>query len=92
MIGDVGSHRRWVRTVTDTSQITRSRSAAPIVVAAFVVLLPIGYVLSTGPAIWGYNRGYVPFAALRIYDPLRMICNAVPPISDLMKGYTDLWK
>jgi hypothetical protein len=34
----------------------------------------------------------VPFAILYIYEPLRMICSAVPAIGDLMKGYTDLWK
>ena len=77
--------------MTDARHSARSRSAAPIVVVAFIVLLP-AYVLSTGPVIWGYNRGYVPFAVLRIYEPLRMICNAVPPIGDLMKRYTDRWK
>jgi hypothetical protein len=59
-------------------------------VAAFASLLPIIYVLSTGPAVWAYSRGYIPFAVLYIYEPLRMICNAMPAIGDLMKGYTDL--
>ena len=78
--------------MTDASHKARSRFTVPMVVAVFITLLPIAYVLSTGPAIWAYNRGYVPFAVLHIYEPLRLICNAVPPIGDLMKGYTDLWK
>jgi hypothetical protein len=74
---------------TDERGQPKRRAIAPLLVAAFFVLLPIAYVASAGPATWAYNRGYIPFTVLLIYEPLHVICLAVPAIGDFMEGYTE---
>ena len=45
-----------------------------IVVVVLVLLLPVGYVLSSGPALWLYDHGYLGSNSWRtIYQPL--YCN-----------------
>src|SRR4051794_30562111 len=74
---------------TDERGQPKRRAIAPLLVTALFVLLPIAYVASAGPATWAYNRGYIPFTVLFIYEPLRMMCLAVPAIGDFMEGYTE---
>ena len=71
----------------------KSRSPAVVVLlVVLVVLLPILYVLSIGPASWMCDTGYLDQdLARRVYLPLIVLHNAVPPIGNVLESYVELF-
>jgi hypothetical protein len=68
----------------------RSRLGGWPVVAA-VLLLPVAYVLSTGPVCWLIQRNYLPNHADFVYWPLNALANFCPPIGRVLHWYISLW-
>ena len=75
---------------TDTDQRKRS-SAAPALIAAAVLLLPVGYVLSVGPAAWLIHNRYLDDSTVILYLPLRWLHDQCKPIGDALEWYMKLW-
>jgi hypothetical protein len=74
---------------------SKSKATGPIAFAStgLLVVLPILYVLSTGPAIWLYSRGYVSEKPIEdFYIPLRWVHDRCPPIKDLHVRYNSLFR
>ena len=74
---------------SDQDQRRRSSLAVWLVVAA-VSLLPL-YALSTGPAVWLRDRGYVRDEALMIYWPLEKLCQNCTPARKGFQLYLSCW-
>jgi hypothetical protein len=67
-----------------------SGKVAVIVAVLVVLLLPVGYVLSSGPALWLLDHGYLGSNSWRtIYRPLYFL----NPLADPLEGplYAPLW-
>jgi hypothetical protein len=57
-----------------------------------LIALPAIYVLSSGPANWLSNRGYIDFDALMgVYDPLDTICDKNEAVSEFYSWYLRLF-
>jgi hypothetical protein len=64
----------------------------PLAAIALIVLLPLFYVLSIGPAIWLHHRDLIPELPLTaIYWPLEWLADAMPTISAPLVWYVDVW-
>lgn len=76
------------------------KSGALTWIAVLVLLLPVFYVLSVGPACWYFTSGYasrygsagVSDAIDAFYYPLDCVCEASPMISAPIDRYTSLWR
>jgi hypothetical protein len=60
--------------------------------AAAILLAPIAYVLSVGPATWLHDRGYLPDSAGMIYMPLAAIADVCKPIDQFFEWYLAFWQ
>jgi len=69
----------------------RSSPAAALVAAGFI-LLPVVYVLSTGPMVWLRDRHYIPQAALFIFAPLDLLCDSCKLVEWFLNAYLKLWE
>jgi hypothetical protein len=74
------------------SEEREKRGGAPgpvaFVTIGLLVLLPVLYVLSDGPALWLYHRGYLSLDAFQmIYAPLRWACQRCPPLANAVACY-----
>ncbi len=67
-------------------------SPAAVLVAIAVILLPLGYVLSLGPAIWLHQHGVLSEYARVIYAPLEFLHDQCKPIGDALEWYAGLWR
>jgi len=67
-------------------------SLAVWLIAMVVALLPLAYVLLSGPAVWlfqhGYGRGILPF----IYKQMIWLEQSGTAIGRLVAWYWSLWK
>jgi hypothetical protein len=67
-------------------------SLAVSLIAIAVAVLPIAYVLLSGPAVWlfqhGYGRGILPL----IYKPMIWLEQSGTTIGRLVAWYWSLWK
>ena len=73
----------------------RSSSGASVVAVVLLialVLLPMGYVLSTGPAIWMYKRGWLAEPAFIVYRPLEALCQYSAACGNVLEWYLDRWR
>lgn len=73
----------------------KSGFAGPVTVAAVgvLVLLPLFYILSTGPVIGLVARGYVSESAMiAVYSPISFVCDRCTPLDDGMRWYVDLFR
>lgn len=68
---------------------TSNKSAAAAV--AIIVLLPIAYVLSTGPAVWLAAHKWIPDEPLIIYAPIGWAMDKSPVVTSGMNVYLSLW-
>ncbi len=59
--------------------------------ATAIFLSPILYVLSTGPAIWLYDHGYIGGEVGWIYLPLEYLNDHVPFVKSFLDWYTPFW-
>jgi hypothetical protein len=71
------------------------RNATLTICVAVLLLVPILYVLSSGPAVWLTYRGYIPDGtegpAARLYAPLLAIADTSEFGNDLLRRYWVLW-
>jgi hypothetical protein len=71
------------------------RSSTPAVLfIAFMALLPLFYLLSTGPAVWLHARGMIdvdkdPWAV--VYAPVGPLCDSSKAFSFAMEWYLHHW-
>ena len=72
-------------------QQQRPRSSPAVWLALTVLLLPFAYVLSTGPAVWLHNHGYIPGEVGWIYLPLEYINDNVQFVESFFNWYIALW-
>ena len=74
----------------------RDRGATgPLVFLAIVlmVLLPVLYLLSAGPATWLYSRGCISSEAVEFfYTPLAWVCEHCKPLQDFIVWYDSLFR
>jgi hypothetical protein len=73
----------------------RAGGAAAVAVAVLLLLLPVGYVLSIGPAIWLDSRGYIHVEEdsliAKFYFPIIYAAESVPMLDSGLTWYADLW-
>jgi hypothetical protein len=75
-----------------TKRGQRGGGGTPLVAAAIVVLLPVLYFLSSGPAYRLGEAGYMSGDAMRaIYWPLIQLGHAWPAFNETWKFYLILW-
>jgi hypothetical protein len=69
------------------------RSAWAVWAALVLVLSPVLYALSIGPAIWLQGCGVIhPDTTRLLFAPLVWICESFGPLNDLANAYIDLWR
>ena len=57
-----------------------------------VLILPIDYLLSAGPAVWLVKHDYMsPWTYISIYRPLMALAYHNQPFNDAMNWYLSLW-
>ena len=60
--------------------------------ASLLLVLPVLYVLSDGPAWWLWSRGYLPEELLlTLYAPLNWLADRSDAISLALDWYESLW-
>ena len=63
-----------------------------LVMGALLILVPLLYILSCGPAVILINRGYLSEEGFRIvYYPLDLAARSSRGIRDSLEWYTRLW-
>jgi hypothetical protein len=77
--------------MTDHTNDQRPGSTVAVWLIVVLTLLPVLYVLSTGPAVWLQDNGYVSNSSLVIYWPLEMACRNCKPIRRTFEVYLSLW-
>ena len=55
-------------------------------------ILPVAYVLLSGPAVWLFQHGYLKTVLPFIYKPLILLEMSNTPPGELLKWYWSLWK
>jgi hypothetical protein len=72
----------------------RSRNLAPAL-CSLALLLPLFYVLSTGPVLGLYHRGYLGansgWYVSTLYHPLECACGTSPTFTRVIVWYATLW-
>lgn len=68
----------------------------PLVLAAVLLLAPVLYVLSVGPAQWLYSSGVISestfdMLAFNVYAPLWWLSGRSPSFSNAIGSYIDWW-
>jgi hypothetical protein len=62
---------------------------------ALLLVAPVLYVLSTGPAVWLASRGYISWnegsPAFRIYLPIAWLMTRSPACTAVGDRWVDLW-
>ena len=63
-----------------------------LVMGALLILVPLLYILSCGPAVVLINRGYLSEEGFRIvYYPLDLAARSSRGVRDSLEAYTRLW-
>ena len=79
----------------DSKSNERSSSGASVVTVILLIgmlLLPIAYVLSIGPAVWLYDRGWLPDAVIVVYWPIEALHNYSSICREALDWYVALWQ
>ena len=70
-------------------------AAVVLVLVVFLLILPLVYVLSLGPAIWLHSSGAIGASGTEVleavYFPLDWTANNVPVVGPLIMRYAELW-
>jgi hypothetical protein len=70
----------------------RPKKAGALVVALVLILLPLFYVLSVGPAVWLFSRGLVSERVLAVlYAPVELAGEYSPLFMRIMQPYVNWW-
>ncbi len=76
-MGDESKERNW---------------AIPVVIAVGLVLVPALYVLSTGPALWLENHGYLAVGVVgTVYHPIALASESFETIDSALVWYWRFW-
>jgi hypothetical protein len=79
-----------------TKSDDQPRRLVAVLIAGAIILLPVAYVLSVGPANWLYNHGPISQPAkdliTHVYWPLGWLCDHCKPFFDVLAWYIDFWK
>jgi hypothetical protein len=67
------------------------KERAPLVAALSVAVVPLAYLLSSGPAYWLATRGYIGHWYGRIYSPLIWLASKFDPFAKLFFWWADLF-
>jgi hypothetical protein len=71
----------------------RPRSALAVWLSMALMLSPVLYALSIGPAIWLQGHGFIhPDTTRLLFAPLARICESFGPLNDVANAYIDLWR
>jgi len=74
----------------------RASGAAACVAVIVLLLLPLFYVLSVGPAIWLHDRGMMSPQVVEvcgtIYSPLDWVGRICPPVMAPIEAYASWWR
>jgi hypothetical protein len=70
------------------------RSGGPLAIAITLCLMPILYLLSTGPIIWLEHRGYITDNRILvvIYYPVRLLIQSSSVIEKMFRLWSSLWE
>jgi len=61
-------------------------------VVAALVITPVLYILSVGPAVWLFVHGYLPEAALVVYQPVNWMHDVSPElVQGALERYVEWW-
>jgi hypothetical protein len=69
----------------------RPRSSLVVWLIVAAILFPAGYVLSTGPAVWLHDHGYLSGWPPAIYAPLVYLCGQSDQMATLFLWYFSFW-
>ncbi len=75
----------------ETERNTKSSGAVVLCILAFLVLLPVLYVLSIGPVALLYRTTSAPPFVVAIYIPLLYVAETWDAFGDVLQWYIDLW-
>jgi len=80
--------------MTTESPHDHDRKRGPLVgcLVVAIIVLPILYVLSFGPACWLGNNGFLGEEAKILYAPLVLVAEWCPPLKGELQWYIDLWR
>lgn len=70
----------------------KSGGAGCFICGVALVMLPVLYLLSVGPALWLHWRGYLPAGFLAIYAPLQWAAEFRGLASDFLTWYKNLFR
>jgi hypothetical protein len=77
------------------SRSTESRGGAgvaAVILLFLALLLPVLYVLSTGPVVWYCLSNEYPDDFIQtFYAPLIWLCEAIPAFGNLVERYVQWW-
>lgn len=72
-----------------------NRRRRALLIASFVLTLPVWYMLSVGPASWLFQRGLIPPAlvphVVAYYVPLLWLHDNFDTCGQVLECYLDLW-
>ena len=74
-----------------------SLEKAPVVIVAALVLLPLIYVTSAGPAAWMLAHGFIAWGSAThyvvhaLYQPLNWLSEISPEFNSFMNWYLDFF-
>jgi hypothetical protein len=75
-----------------TNHMGRTSNKAAAIAVAIVVLLPIAYVLSTGPVVWLVAHDVVPGKSIEtLYAPLGWTMDKSDLVKSVIHFYLSLW-
>jgi len=78
--------------MTDAHDKHERRSSTAVVVLCMVIVLPVAYVLSYGPASWLVQHSYMSIRAFMfIYWPIAWSCNQSEALGAAIDWYELLW-
>jgi hypothetical protein len=71
-------------------------AAVVLVLIAVLIVLPMLYVLSTGPMVWMVHNGLISTSLVPIlsviYAPLEWVAHNVPVIGPAIENYVSWWR
>ena len=66
-----------------------------VLCALAILLIPLAYLVSSGPVEWLMARGYVSYDNPYVeafYYPGERLMEAFPPLNNFVRWYLELWK
>jgi hypothetical protein len=79
----------------DADRGPSGRSLVVVICAGVVLLLPLAYLVSSGPVEWLMARGYVSYDnpyVQAFYYPGERLMELCPPLNAFVRWWLSLWK